>query len=73
MLSTPRDDPKNPKSAITDLGFRLKFEMPTSLGEVRQSGKFADWGLVRQSRLSTIEAPLEFVEWMRARYPGVKI
>jgi len=28
---------------------------------------------VRQSRLSTMEAPARFVEWMRARYPKAKI
>ena len=32
-----------------------------------------DWALVRQSRLSTMEAPTKFVEWMRARYPKAKI
>jgi len=28
---------------------------------------------VRQGRLSTMPAPVEFVEWMRARYPNKKI
>ena len=32
-----------------------------------------EWALVRQSRLSTMEAPDTFVQWMRARYPGAKI
>jgi predicted RNA-binding protein with PUA-like domain len=73
VLTAPREDPKNPKSAVTDLGFGAKFDTPTSLAEVKQSGKFADWALVRQSRLSTMEAPEDFVKWMRARNPGVKI
>jgi hypothetical protein len=29
--------------------------------------------LVRQGRLSTMPAPVEFVEWMRGRYPNKKI
>jgi hypothetical protein len=39
------------------------------LAEIKQSGQFADWALVRQGRLSTMAAPPEFVEWMRQRYP----
>jgi hypothetical protein len=48
-------------------------EPPTTLAEVKQSGKFSDWALVRQGRLSTMAAPEKFVEWMRARYPKAKI
>jgi predicted RNA-binding protein with PUA-like domain len=73
VVSAPRDDPKNPKSAVVDLGFLSRFESATSLADVKQSGKFADWALVRQSRLSTMEAPQKFVKWMRARHPGAKL
>jgi predicted RNA-binding protein with PUA-like domain len=71
--SDPRDDPKNPKSAVVDLEFLARLDPPTSLHEIKQSNKFDDWALVRQGRLSTMAAPEKFVEWMRARYPGVKI
>jgi predicted RNA-binding protein with PUA-like domain len=73
VLSEGRDDAKNPKSAVVDLAYGGRLDPPTSLAEVKQSGKFDDWALVRQSRLSTMEAPAKFVEWMRARYPDVKI
>jgi predicted RNA-binding protein with PUA-like domain len=73
VRSEPRDDPKNPKSAVVDLEFGGRLEPPTTLAEVKQSKKFEDWALVRQGRLSTMAAPEKFVEWMRARYPGVKI
>ena len=73
VLSAGRDDPKNPKSAVTDLGFLAKLDPPTSLTVVKESGKFAEFALVRQSRLSTMEAPEKFVKWMRARYPAAKI
>ena len=53
---------------MVDLAYGGRLEPPTSLAEVKQSGKFDDWALVRQSRLSTMEAPSKFVEWMRARY-----
>ena len=71
--SDPRDDPKNPKSAVVDLEFLSRLDPPTSLHEIKQSKKFDDWALVRQGRLSTMAVPEKFVEWMRARYPGVKI
>ena len=68
-----RPDPKNPKSAVADLAFLSRLEPPTTLAEIKESGKFKDWALVRQGRLSTMAAPDTFVEWMRARYPGKKI
>jgi predicted RNA-binding protein with PUA-like domain len=71
--SDPRDDPKNPKSAVVDLEFQARLDPPTTLHEIKQSGKFDDWALVRQGRLSTMAAPEKFVDWIRARYPKVKI
>ena len=71
--SPGRDDPKNPKSAVVDLEFVGRLEPPTPLAEIKQSGKFADWALVRQGRLSTMAAPESFVAWMRARYPKADI
>jgi len=68
-----RVDPKNPKSAVADLEFVGRLEPPTTLAEIKQSKKFEDWALVRQGRLSTMSAPDEFVEWMKARYPKAKI
>ena len=71
--SDPRDDPKNPKSAVVDLEFQARLDPPTSLSEIKQSKKFDDWALVRQRRLSTMAAPEKFVAWIRPRYPGVAI
>jgi predicted RNA-binding protein with PUA-like domain len=73
VRSQPRDDPKNPKSAVVDLEFSGRLEPPTPLAEIKQSKKFEDWALVRQGRLSTMAAPSKFVEWMRARYPKASI
>jgi predicted RNA-binding protein with PUA-like domain len=72
VRSAARDDPKNPKSAVVDLEFAGRLEPPTTLAEIKQSKKFEDWALVRQGRLSTMAAPDQFVEWLRARYPAVK-
>jgi predicted RNA-binding protein with PUA-like domain len=69
IRSEGRDDPKNPKSAVADFEFLGRLDPPTTLAEIKQSGKFDDWALVRQGRLSTMEAPEKFVDWMRKRYP----
>ena len=69
----PRPDPKNPKSAVVELEFTARLEPPTTLAEIKQSGKFDDWALVRQGRLSTMPVPQVFVEWVRRRYPDKKI
>jgi predicted RNA-binding protein with PUA-like domain len=73
VKSAPRDDPKNPKSAVVDLEFAGRLESPATLAEIKQSGKFADWALVRQGRLSTMAVPENFVAWIRARNPKAKI
>jgi len=73
VASEPRDDPKNPKSAVVDLEFAGRIDPPATLAEIKQSGKFNDWALVRQGRLSTMAAPEKFVAWMRERCPAAKI
>lgn len=73
VRSAPRDDPKNPKSAVVDIEFAGRIEPPVTLTEIKQSGEFADWALVRQGRLSTMAAPEKFVAWMRERYPKAGI
>jgi predicted RNA-binding protein with PUA-like domain len=73
VLSAGRDDAKNPKSAVVDLAYGGRLDTPTSLADIKQSAMFDDWALVRQSRLSTMEAPDKFVQWMRARHPTANI
>jgi predicted RNA-binding protein with PUA-like domain len=73
VRSEPAADPHNPKSAVVELEFLCRLDPPVGLKEIKESKKFEDWALVRQGRLSTMAAPLKFVEWMRARYPKSKI
>ncbi|HUB33406.1 MAG TPA: EVE domain-containing protein [Bryobacteraceae bacterium] len=73
VRSEPRDDPKNPKSAVVDLEYAGRLEPAVTLQEIKQSGEFADWALVRQGRLSTMAAPEKFAAWMRKRYPKAGI
>jgi len=71
VLTEGRPDPKNPKSAVTDLEFACKIDPPVGLREIKESHLFDDWALVRQSRLSTMEVPEKFVTWMKKRYPHI--
>jgi predicted RNA-binding protein with PUA-like domain len=67
-----RPDPKSPKSAVADFEFVVKLDPPTTLADVKASKMFDQFALVRQSRLSTMEVPKEFVEWVQVRYPKSK-
>ncbi|HEX4278461.1 MAG TPA: EVE domain-containing protein [Bryobacteraceae bacterium] len=68
-----RDDPKDPKLAVADFRFRGRVEPPVTLHEIKESGLFADWSLVRQSRLSTMKAPDDFVAWIKKKRPRARI
>ena len=72
VVGDGRPDPKNPKSAVADFRFLCRIEPPVTLHEIKESGLFSDWSLVRQSRLSTMEAPTEFVDWMRTKRRGCR-
>ena len=65
VVTDGRPDPKNEKSAVADVKFVAKIDPPVTLKEVKESHLFDDWALVRQSRLSTMEAPEAFVKWVK--------
>lgn len=67
VISASREDPKNPKSVVVDLQYAGRVEPPVTLGEVKASGLFPNFALVRQSRLSTMEVPEEFIDWLRGK------
>jgi predicted RNA-binding protein with PUA-like domain len=69
VASDPRPDPKDSKLTVVDLAFVTRLDPGATLAEIKESGKFKEWALVRQSRLSTMQAPASFVEWMRKRHP----
>jgi len=72
VVAGGRPDPNDPKLAVADFRFRCRIDPPVTLREIKESGKFDDWALVRQSRLSTMHASAEFVSWLRAKRPGLK-
>jgi predicted RNA-binding protein with PUA-like domain len=70
VVEDGRTDPKDPKLAVADFRYLRRIEPPVTLREIKESGLFADFALVRQSRLSTMIVPAEFVDWMRMKRPG---
>lgn len=73
VAGEPRPDPRDAKSWVVDLRFLARLEPPTPRAEIQAAGRFADWELVRQPRLSTMRAPKTFVAWMRRRYPKARL
>lgn len=65
VVSEPRDDPKDKKSAVVELEFARRLDKPVTLADVRAANLFPEWALVRQPRLSTMRAPESFVKWMK--------
>lgn len=73
VVSAPRPDPANPKSWVVDVEFLGRMDPPVTLAEIKSSGLFNDWALVRQGRLSTMGVPDSFLDWLRRRYPSLKL
>jgi predicted RNA-binding protein with PUA-like domain len=73
VLSEPRTDPKQPKSAVVDIEYDGRIYPPVTLAQIKQSKLFDDWALVRQGRLSTMAVPAEFVTWIRKLRPKAGI
>lgn len=73
VVADPRPDPKNPKLTVVDFEYLHRIDPPVTLREIKETDLFNDWSLVRQSRLSTMEALPAFVEWMRKKYPKAAI
>lgn len=73
ITSAPRPDPANPKSAVVDLQYAGAIDPPVTLAEIKATGLFDDWALIRQGRLSTMAVPQTFVDWMKKRYPKAKL
>ncbi len=70
VVGDGRPDPRNPRLAVADFRYLKRIEPPVTLKEIKESSEFADWALVRQSRLSTMEAPESFVKWVRKIRPA---
>jgi predicted RNA-binding protein with PUA-like domain len=67
VVSEPRPDKNDPRSWVADFQYLQHAKRPVTLREIKDSGLFDDWALVRQGRLSTMEVPERFWQWLRER------
>jgi predicted RNA-binding protein with PUA-like domain len=68
IISEPRPDLNVPKSWVVDVRYRGRVAPAISLRQVKESGLFNDFALVRQSRLSTMPVPQSFIDWLRSEH-----
>jgi len=73
VISKPVQDAENQKSWVVDLRFRSLLSEPAPLSEIKATGLFNNWALVRQGRLSAMPVPDDFLAWLRVRYPLEKL
>lgn len=71
VIGNSRPDPKDPRSWLVDFKLIKRFAEPfVTLQQIKASGLFDGFVLVRQSRLSTMPVPDQFIEWLiRQGYP----
>ncbi|WP_376795264.1 EVE domain-containing protein [Thermogemmatispora sp.] len=65
VVSWPRPDPAEPRSQVIDIEFVRRLARPLTLREIKESGLFSDWSLLRQPRLSVMAVPEHFLRWLR--------
>lgn len=59
VVSDPYPDPKedNPKLAVFDIKIKKKLSRPVDLATIKSDPAFAQWDLVKNSRLSVMPVP----------------
>jgi len=66
VIGNSRPDPKEKRSWLVDFKFLKKFGQPfVNLQQIKATGKFDDFRLVRQGRLSTMDVPEKFIRWFQ--------
>ncbi len=71
VAGTPEADPKDAKSWRVSVKYLHHIDPPVTLKEIKDTHQFDEWALVRQSRLSTMAVPAEFVDWIRTKSKNV--
>lgn len=65
VVGQPQPDPKIAKSWMVRIKFLQKFDEPVTLRDIKEVGKFEDFRLVYQGRLSTMDVPEKFIQWLQ--------
>lgn len=68
VIGNSRPDPKDEKSWLVDFKFVRKYNEPyVTIKAMKATGKFANFRLVTQSRLSTMDVPENVVAWLKEK------
>ncbi len=70
VISSPKKNLEDTRpSWVADLELIKIFEpaQRVTLKQIKESGLFADFTLIKQPRLSTMKCPLEFIDWLRTQ------
>ncbi len=65
VVSPPRPARNDARSWVADFRYLKRAKRRVTLREIKDSHRFDDWALVRQGRLSTMDAPMEFWKWLQ--------
>ena len=65
VVSPARPDENDDRSWVADFKYVSHALRPVTLREIKESHEFDDFLLVRQGRLSTMEAPAAFWKWLQ--------
>lgn len=65
VVSEPRPDKNDARSWVADFKYLRHARRPVTLRDIKESHEFDDWALVRQGRLSTMQAPDAFWKWLQ--------
>lgn len=72
VVGTSRPDPKDTKSWLVDFKCRYIYNEPyITIKDMRSEKALADFALLRQSRLSTMEVPTTVVQWLKKK--GIQV
>jgi predicted RNA-binding protein with PUA-like domain len=67
VVSSPRPAKNDARSWVADFKYVKHAKRQVTLREIKESHAFDNWALVRQGRLSTMAAPVEFWKWLQKR------
>ena len=72
VVGEGHDDPNDKRTYLQEFKFIRKFKEPyVTLPQIKATGLFPNFRLVRQSRLSTMDVPEEFISWLKKQ--GVEV
>lgn len=68
VVSEPFENKKDPRhSWVIEVKFVKKFQKPVTLADFKKEGRFNDFLLIRNGRLSVMKVPTEVSKWIESK------